>query len=63
MTTLDFISVRKTFGTTVALDTVAVRGGSGTAHALGALPAPGSPYLLPDASVPSDHVPLVAEIT
>jgi endonuclease/exonuclease/phosphatase family metal-dependent hydrolase len=49
-------------GTAVSLDTVAVRGGSGTAHALGALPAPGAPYLLPDASVPSDHVPLVAEI-
>lgn len=50
-------------GTTVSLDTVAVRGGHGTAHALGALPVPGSPYQLPDASVPSDHVPLVAEIT
>jgi endonuclease/exonuclease/phosphatase family metal-dependent hydrolase len=50
-------------GTAVSLDTVAVRGGGGTAYALGALPPPGSPYLLPDASVPSDHVPLVAEIT
>lgn len=49
-------------GSAVSLDTVAVRNGSGTAHALGALPAPGSPALLPDASVPSDHVPVVAEI-
>ena len=49
-------------GTAVALDTVAVRGGGGTAHALGALPAPGSPAVLPDLSVPSDHVPVVSEI-
>jgi endonuclease/exonuclease/phosphatase family metal-dependent hydrolase len=55
-------STAATHGTTRELDVVAVRGGSALVLTPPGLPRVGSPLWLPDAQVPSDHVPLLATV-